>query len=147
YLPDEEIRYTSATNTKTCTRFYSFGGGTVAQRTAAGLSWLASDHQGTANLSIDEASQAATVRRQTPFGAPRGTNPAWPNEHGFVGGNLDPTGLTHLGAREYDPNVAAFISPDPLFTPGDPTTFNAYVYAGHNPITTSDPSGLKSRPA
>ena len=44
-----------------------------------------------------------TRGRTLPFGEPRGTQPTtWPGEKGFIGGTLDPTGLTHIGAREYD---------------------------------------------
>lgn len=32
----------------------------------------------------------------------------------------DNTGLTHLGAREYDPVTGRFISVDPLLDTGDP---------------------------
>ncbi|GGT51209.1 hypothetical protein GCM10010207_59410 [Streptomyces atratus] len=47
------------------------------------------------------------IRRHTqPFGEMRGTQPAqWTGDKGFVGGTQDPMGLTHLGAREYDPTT------------------------------------------
>ncbi|WUP09261.1 hypothetical protein OHA28_38385 [Streptomyces sp. NBC_00269] len=40
--------------------------------------------------------------------------PCCPGTRGYVGGTTDPTGLTHLGAREYDPNLGSFISVDPV---------------------------------
>lgn len=50
------------------------------------LTWLFNDHQATAQLTVNAASQQATNRRQTPYGQPRGDQPPWPNARGFVGG-------------------------------------------------------------
>jgi RHS repeat-associated protein len=142
FLPGQELRYTIATGATTCTRYYSFGGATIASRTATGVSWLSSDHQGTASVAIERDTQNMSIRRQKPFGASRGNAVAWPNPHGFVGGTSDNTGLTHLGAREYDPGIGRFISVDPVQNLADPQQWNAYAYAGNNPVTDSDPSGL-----
>jgi RHS repeat-associated protein len=142
FLPNEELRYTNSTAALSCTRYYSFGGGTVAQRTSAGLTWLASDHQGTQDVSLDEKTQTATIRRQTPFGTPRGSATTWTNDKGFVGGTADPTGLTHLGAREYDPSLGRFISLDPKLDTSDPQSMEGYAYGDNNPIVHADPSGL-----
>jgi RHS repeat-associated protein len=143
YLPGQEIRYSTATGAKTVTRHYVHGGTTVASRTTAGLSWLLPDHQGTHGISINTSTNAVERRRQTPFGTPRGTAPAaWPNQKGFVGGDNDPTGLVHLGAREYDAATGRFISVDPLMDIAQPQQWNAYSYANNSPVTLSDPSGL-----
>lgn len=106
------------------------------------MTWLASDHQGTQDVSLDEKTQTATIRRQTPFGTPRGSAPAaWVNDKGFVGGTADPTGLTHLGAREYDPALGRFISVDPELDTDDPQSMEGYSYADNGPIVHADPSG------
>ncbi|QIK84340.1 RHS repeat-associated core domain-containing protein [Sanguibacter sp. HDW7] len=66
-----------------------------------------------------------------------------PGERQFLGKTRDDaTGLTLLGARYYDELVGLFVSVDPVLSPGEPAQFNAYVYAGHNPMTWADPSGL-----
>jgi RHS repeat-associated protein len=128
----------------TGTRYYSHAGRVVAMRTAAGgVSWLMSDQQGTSMIALTAGDQTATQRRETPFGAPRGSVPSWPNEKGFVGGTMDPTGTTHLGAREYDPTVGRFISADPVIDHGDPQQQNGYAYANNSPVTMSDPSGRR----
>ncbi|WP_322986859.1 RHS repeat-associated core domain-containing protein [Streptomyces sp. S584] len=84
-----------------------------------------------------------TRRKQLPFGGQRGTtgSSSWPGDRGFVGGTSDPTGYTHLGAREYDPTLGRFLSVDPLLIPDDPTQLNPYVYGNNNPATFADPTG------
>ena len=45
---------------------------------------------------------------------------SWPDQHGFLSGYKDDLGLTHLGAREYDPATGRFISDDPVTGVSDP---------------------------
>jgi RHS repeat-associated protein len=146
YLPGEALTETTGSSpTYTSTRYYAIGGITIAARTSAGaVSYLAGDQQGTASLAIDSGSLAATYRYYDPFGNPVGAAPtAWPGTKGFVGGTADTaTGLTNLGAREYNPGTAAFVSPDPLVTPYDPQDLNPYAYAANDPTNLSDPTGL-----
>ncbi|WP_246108479.1 RHS repeat-associated core domain-containing protein [Streptomyces sedi] len=66
---------------------------------------------------------------------------SWPGDRGFLGGTADPTGTTHLGAREYDPTLGRFLSVDPLLIPNDPRQHNPYQYGNNNPLTFSDPTG------
>ncbi|MBQ1010712.1 RHS repeat protein [Micromonospora sp. M51] len=142
YLPGQEIRYTKSTASTACTRYYAHAGATIASRTTAGLSWLSNDNHGTAQVSVNDTSQQASIRRQLPYGKDRGTGVAWPNSKGFVGGTIDNTGLTHLGAREYDPTIGRFVSVDPLQDLSDPQQWHGYAYSNNNPTTFSDPSGL-----
>ncbi|WP_431883847.1 polymorphic toxin-type HINT domain-containing protein [Micromonospora gifhornensis] len=144
YLPGQEIRRVGSVNTGT--RYYSFAGTVCASRTAGSattnLTWLFDDHQGTQQIAVNAGTQAVSIRRQTPYGAPRGTNPVWVNNKGFVGGDIDPTGLTNVGARQYDPTLGRFISVDPVLVADDPAQYNAYQYGGNNPIDNADPTGL-----
>ena len=67
---------------------------------------------------------------------------AWRGDKGFVGGTADAaTGLTNLGAREYNPASSTFLTTDPLLKPGNPQDLNPYAYAADNPATNSDPTG------
>ena len=142
YLPNGEV-HANPDGTTSSTRYYPFAGSTIAVRTAAGLTWLVPDPHGTDTRTIAPTDSAVSVRRSDPFGNPRGTQPtAWPGSHGFVGGVQDSTGLTHLGAREYDPTTGRFTSVDPLIDPNDPQQLNGYAYANNNPTTNSDPTGL-----
>ncbi len=146
YLPDgTELRALNGATTATGTRYYTFAGQTVAMRTSDGtITYLSADHQDSVEVAVNAATQAGTVRRFTPFGSIRGfdENATWPNDKGFVGGTQDTTGLTHLGAREYNPDTGRFISVDPLMDQADPQQMNGYTYANNNPVTHADPDGL-----
>jgi RHS repeat-associated protein len=64
-------------------------------------------------------------------------------DKGFVGGTKDSdTGLTHIGAREYDPSLGRFISVDPVRDLTDAQQLHGYSYSGNNPVSRSDPSGM-----
>ncbi|MBB4959612.1 RHS repeat-associated core domain-containing protein [Micromonospora polyrhachis] len=141
YLGDTELRL--ADGSVAGTRYYTFGGGTVGVRTGGKLTWLVPDQHGTGQLAIDATTHQVTRRYLLPFGGPRGgAVPDWPGERGFVGGTVDPTGLTHLGAREYDPETGRFISVDPLIDTDDPQQMDGFAYANNNPTTFTDPDGL-----
>jgi RHS repeat-associated protein len=143
YLPGTEIKRVKATGVVTANRYFAWAGQICAMKTTGGaVTWLIGDHQGTQSISVAAGTQAISVRRQTPYGVPRGAAPTWPNTKGFVGGDLDRTGLTHLGAREYDPGLGRFVSGDPVFDESDPQSWSGYAYAGNSPVTSSDPSGL-----
>jgi len=143
YLDGQDLALTKATGKLSTTRYYQHGETTVATRTAAGVNWEAGDHQDTAQVAIDAASQKVTQRRQTPFGVPRGTPVPWVGDKGFVGGTVDSsTGLTNLGARQYDPALGRFISVDPVMDLADPQQIHGYTYSNNSPITFADPSGL-----
>jgi RHS repeat-associated protein len=141
FLPNMELKY--AAGVLTATRYYGYSNSTVAMRTSAGLTWLVTDYQGSQSISVAAAGQAVTRRRQTPYGETRGTVTAWPNGKGFVGGDIEPTGLTHIGARDYDPVGGVFTSVDPVIDYDDPQQLNAYAYSNNSPITMSDPDGLR----
>ncbi|WP_328946914.1 polymorphic toxin-type HINT domain-containing protein [Streptomyces sp. NBC_00250] len=149
----ETVLYLGATEVhlkgtkKWANRYYAAAGTTIALRTnetgTEKLHYLANDHHGTGSVTISgDDTQALTKRYTTPFGAPRGTSVVWPDDKSFLGKPTDTTtGLTHIGAREYDPTLGQFISVDPLLVFDAPGSMNGYSYAGNNPATTSDPTG------
>jgi RHS repeat-associated protein len=146
YLGATEITLAKGTTTPEATRYFDLGGGHQAvQQNDGSVSITLADHHGTAQLAVDTATQKLTQRRSLPFGGTRGTEPAgWPGTKGFVGGTDDTknTGLTHLGAREYDPSTGRFLSIDPLLEIDEPQTLNGYTYAAQNPLFFTDPWGL-----
>ncbi len=147
YLPGMELHLPTGGSQVGATRYYTYLDQTVAVRTSDGkLSFLAADHHGTGELAVDAATGAISQRRFDPYGVDRGqSSGTWPGEKGYVGGTIDAsTGLTHLGAREYDPAIGKFLSADPLIDYTRPQQINGYAYADNSPITFSDPSGLES---
>ncbi|MEV4395670.1 RHS repeat-associated core domain-containing protein [Nonomuraea sp. NPDC049607] len=143
YLDGMEVRLNKGATATVATRYYTQGDQVVAVRSTTGVTFLAADRHGTGEVAIDARTGAVVKRRLTPFGQPRGSAAAgWPGDKGFVGGTVDvSTGLTHLGAREYDPDTGRFISVDPVFNADNPAQLNGYGYAESNPATNSDPSG------
>ncbi|WP_460708005.1 polymorphic toxin-type HINT domain-containing protein [Myceligenerans halotolerans] len=146
-------------------RYYTFAGQTVAVRDGRGLGGVTSlvaDHQGSTVAAVPNTNwtpDAVTRLYTDPFGGDR--TPAvvdpdtgemlsgddrLPGDRRFLaaaGGVEDAsTGLVLLGARYYDVGLGRFISTDPQLDASNPAQFNAYVYAGNNPVTFSDPSGL-----
>ncbi|MEU4268520.1 polymorphic toxin-type HINT domain-containing protein [Streptomyces sp. NPDC026092] len=156
YLPDARVTVSTAGAAISAERYYTHPGAPTTVRTTAGtpssakLSVLLTDHQGTSTTAVDmTAGQPLTRRAFDPYGNPRGTKDPtatdnWPGRQTFVGtGVNDPTtGLTHIGAREYDPTTGRFLSVDPLIDINDPLQMNGYTYANGSPVTGSDPSGL-----
>ncbi|MFH9426618.1 RHS repeat domain-containing protein, partial [Streptomyces sp. NPDC017529] len=145
YLDSQELKLDTKTGKVTGKRFYTVKNSTVVASSDGTLSFVLSDHHGTPELTIDAKSMQYSRRASGPFGTARGPQPeadAWPSEHGFVGGTKDAsTGLTHVGAREYDAENGKFISVDAMLNTDNPQQFNAYAYANNNPVANSDPSG------
>ncbi|MFB6726295.1 RHS repeat-associated core domain-containing protein [Kribbella sp. NPDC056345] len=142
YLPGQELELDRTTGALDATRYYQHGGRTIGVR-SAGLNWLATDQQDTPTTAIDAANQSVVRRQQLPFGEARGVVQPFPGEKGFVGGTTDEdTGLTHLGAREYDAAQGRFISVDKVMDAGDPQQIHGYAYANNSPVTFNDASGL-----
>ncbi|MFG2677365.1 RHS repeat-associated core domain-containing protein [Streptomyces sp. NPDC048445] len=152
YLGGQEVRLTTKGTAKVLsgTRYYTAAGRTIAMRTATSgtagtkLNYCVADPHGTATLVLEPTTWATTKRYTTPFGANRGTAPtAWPDDKGFLGKPADTTtGLTHIGAREYDPGIGQFISVDPVLALDQHQSLNGYSYANNTPVTSSDPTGL-----
>ncbi|MFE7599823.1 polymorphic toxin-type HINT domain-containing protein [Streptomyces sp. NPDC057494] len=110
------------------------------------LQFLAGDHHGTQSLAITaDSAQSITKRFMSPFGTDRGgAVGTWPTDKGFLGKTADETtGLTHIGARQYDPLIGQFISVDPLLSTDQHQSLNGYSYANQHPTTSSDPTGLR----
>ncbi|MFF1967082.1 RHS repeat-associated core domain-containing protein [Streptomyces sp. NPDC058232] len=144
YLDGQELHYDTAAKKFTAQRYYPAGDAT-AVRSENGLSWMVDDHHGTASMTVDATTQAVTRRYTKPFGESRGAAPsAWPDDKGFLGKPADAdTGLTHIGAREYDPSTGRFLSIDPVLASDDHESLNGYAYANNTPVTKSDPTGLR----
>ncbi|MGW3521367.1 RHS repeat-associated core domain-containing protein [Streptomyces hydrogenans] len=152
YLPGgQELELTRKAGTTPAaitngTRYYPVPGGSAIRTSKDNrVGLLVSDHHNTNTLSISASSLATNRRKAMPFGGQRGAAPYfWPGTKGFVGGDIDnTTGFTHIGAREYDTALGQFISVDPIFSLDLPQSLDGYSYASNNPITSSDPTGMR----
>ncbi|MFE1909373.1 ricin-type beta-trefoil lectin domain protein [Streptomyces gardneri] len=153
YLGETEITVDKAGNAVDAVRYYSSPGSPTTVRRTQGkatghlLYVMVADHHGTATSYVNQYNgQPVTRRSYDPFGNTRGTKVNWPDSRAFLGTGDDDTatGLTHLGAREYDPTTGRFLSVDPVIDMADPLQMNGYAYANGDPVTQSDASGLES---
>ncbi|MCH5676736.1 RHS repeat domain-containing protein, partial [Streptomyces gilvus] len=146
YLGEVELTVNAANTSARAERFYGLpDGATVVRATGGVRQMMLADHHGTSHTVVDmvDAAMGVTRRKSMPFGEARGQQlTAWPGERGFVGGTVDEdTGLTRLGARDYDPVTGRFLQVDPMVDYGQPATMNPYAYSNNAPATFSDPSG------
>lgn len=151
YAGDTEVTYDKSTSVTAAKRTYDTGLGILAVRHGdqpGDLTFQIADTHGTAQVSLDATTLAPVYRYETPYGEARGTAPAtWPNERGFLNKPADEdTGLTSVGARDYDPTTSRFLSVDPVLDTTSPAQMLGYSYANNNPITYSDPTGLQFMP-
>ncbi|WP_158812277.1 RHS repeat domain-containing protein [Streptomyces fulvoviolaceus] len=152
YLGSEQITLDNSAGTATGVRYYTVPGGATIVRTGTGTAYgfeLAADQHGTNSLYLDYTAQTPTWRQFDPYGNPRGTTASWPDNRTFLDKTTDTTtGLTGVGAREYDPGLGRFVSLDPVFEDDSPQELGGYAYASDNPVTFSDPTGqeIGSRP-
>ncbi|WP_254550548.1 RHS repeat domain-containing protein [Catellatospora tritici] len=145
YFGTQQITLNTGTNTQSGVRYYPLPGGGKAVRTGTATtaySYVISDRHGTPALYLDNTAQVPTWRQTTPYGADRGPASTAPDNRAFLDKpkNLN-TGLTQVGARQYDPEVGRFISVDPKLTTDDPQQLNAYGYGANNPNSNADPTG------
>ncbi|WP_460535346.1 RHS repeat domain-containing protein [Humibacter ginsengiterrae] len=135
--------YTGANNTPAAER------DTVAGQTGNTLYWLFSDLDGTVTAQVDSATGTTVHRYTDPFGNVVGTAPpGWADDHGYLNKVADTdSGLSLVGSRDYDTTLGRFTSADLVLAPTNPIQNNGYAYAGNNPVTNTDPTGLCYNPA
>jgi RHS repeat-associated protein len=132
---------TAETNSSgAATRTYAHGLGpiSITDSAASATSYLHADIQGTVRETTSPAGATTSTAEFEPFGVPRAPTTA-AQGLGWAGQYADPTGTTHLRARQYDPTIGAFLTPDPA---GATLPGATYTYADSNPMTGSDPLGL-----
>ena len=146
FLGDSQLHRNPGATTATGQRIYSTPSGTpIAERTSAGGFWLDTDRTGTVTVTTSASTGTATRRHDDPFGNTRDASPpSWVDSRNYLNQPVTAlTGLTHLGARDYDPVLGRFLTADPLLDPMSPQQNNGYSYANNSPITLTDASGLR----
>ncbi len=115
----------------------------IRTNSSAGTKLTYLHHDALNSLAATSGANGAVLTRH--FWSPYGEVDAAPSASipGYSGHLADAdTGLVYMGLRYYDPQLARFVSPDPLAasTSGGPN-FNRYRYASNNPFRFSDPTG------
>jgi RHS repeat-associated protein len=112
----------------------------IAATTGTNSAYFLTDNLGSTVGIVTSSGVKTAAYAYDPYGRTRtatGTTAA-ANAIRYAGGLFDTTtGATKFGARYYDPNTGRFTQPDPSGQEQNP-----YAYAGNNPITYNDPSGL-----
>jgi RHS repeat-associated protein len=119
----------------------SLAGHLVAETDGGARHWLHTDDKGSL-VSVSDAYGSEVQRYEyRPFGDRLSQEGAgYAETHGYIGEELDDSGLLFLNARYYDPKLARFTSADPLPQPTS-SRLNRYAYADNDPVNHSDPSG------
>ena len=107
------------------------------------------DHLTSPRLLTNRCSQRVALLDHNPWGLDRPTGVQDGERHRFAAhqrdlGLLDRTwdDLDYLHARYYNPNIARFLSPDPVRgNPTTPQSWNLYTYVQNNPVNATDPDG------
>jgi RHS repeat-associated protein len=129
-------------------RSYTYGARRISQTAGNDTSYYLHDGLGSvANLTSSAGATQWTYAYE-PFGTTRTetSNSGPTNFLKFTGEYLDPTGLYHLRARQYDPGVGRFLRPDPARQSRNESAVSAYVYVANRPTVMVDPSGEIFRP-
>ncbi|HEY3906371.1 MAG TPA: RHS repeat-associated core domain-containing protein [Streptosporangiaceae bacterium] len=103
------------------------------------LAYLVGDALGSVRGTVSAAGALTSTASYDAWGNPAalgGLTTSTP--FGYAGGYTDPDGLIYLVNRYYDPAAGAFISVDPAIS----QTYQPYAYAGDNPVSRADPTGL-----
>jgi len=109
---------------------------------SAGARSFLTDALGSTVALADSSGAITTSYTYEPFGTTTSTGASSTNSLQFTGRENDGApGLYYYRARYYSPTFGRFIAEDPLGFPGGPDV-NLYAYAGNNPVSLFDPSGL-----
>ena len=115
----------------------------VLARTDATTTWnLLTDALGSTIALVNSSGSVQTEYTYEPFGATTVSGSSNANPAQFTGRENDVAGLYFYRNRYYSPSLHRFISEDPAGLNGG---VNAYAYAGNNPLSFSDPYGLKPK--
>ncbi|MBT2539041.1 DUF6531 domain-containing protein [Arthrobacter sp. ISL-69] len=125
-------------------RHYTHGDQPLTAHDATGAAaYFHTDRLGSIRAVTDTTGTVTSAGAWEPYGRPRATGPNNPNAPplGWLGQYQDPTGLTHLRARQYDPVAGMFFSPDPA---ASTSISGTYTYGSANPLRYIDITGLFS---
>lgn len=125
-------------------RVYTVAGLQLAERTTTNgtsntRTYLDANTQGTVSARITTTG-VITRQYSLPYGSTRAPTTTWTGKRGFLNQPFNTaSGLTHLGARDYDPSNGRFTTVDPIFAPINPAQNNGYNYGANNPVNNTEP--------
>ncbi len=127
----------------TVIKYYSFNGQRIAMNKAGVVYYLLGDHLGSTALTVNSSGSKVAELRYKAWGETRYTWGTTPTTYRYTGQRQEESlGLYQMGARWYDSYINRFLSPDTIIPqPGNPQSFNRYLYALGNPLRYLDPSG------
>jgi RHS repeat-associated protein len=127
------------------TVYASSASGTPLAQKGSSTQFYISDPHGDIVSSVSTSAAAVSTRAYDPYGRPlasTGTAPVLGYQEDLTDQD---TGLLDMGTRHYSPSLGRFTSRDVL--EGDATfsmSLNRHAYAGANPVTMIDPTGMLS---
>jgi len=110
-----------------------------SRATGEGTDSYLSDKLGSTIALANSSAGVETTYAYDPFGGSTVAGEPKANPFQFTGRENDGTGLQYNRARYYSPELARFISQDPVGAVG--LNLNSYEYASDNPIDRIDPTG------
>jgi len=123
--------------------YYSFGGLRIAVKRGSDLFHLHGDRLGSTSLTTDSTGATTASRTYNAYGSERVSIGDLQTNRTYAGQKRDSTGLMYCNARDYDPALGTFISPDTIVPgTGQAINYNRFLYASGNPLKFSDPSGF-----
>jgi RHS repeat-associated protein len=139
---NQNLAYIYLGNTQVATRAVAWGSGTATIR------YQHTDALGSPVAETDILRNIVKRNSFTPYGETFGSTVV--DGTGYTGHVMDrATGLTYMQQRYYDPQVARFLSIDPVtaYSNGDMRFLSRYTYAFNNPFAFTDPDGRETGPA
>jgi RHS repeat-associated protein len=118
---------------------YGAGGSPLEQINGSTIYYFLHDQLGSTRLLTDGSGSVAASFTYDPYGGLLGSTGSATTPLQFAGAYTDAeSGLIYLVNRYYDPATGQFLSVDPWVS----DTAAPYFYAGDNPVSEVDPSGL-----
>jgi RHS repeat-associated protein len=132
-------------------RRYTYGVRRISQTAGNSSSYFLYDGLGSSVNLTSQSGQTQWTWSYEPFGQVRTETKASGSQPDvflkFTGEYQDPTGLYHLRARQYDPQLGRFLTRDPADQTVNEAVISAYAYVANRPTVMVDPSGETFRPS
>lgn len=126
----------------TATYLHGPGVDNIFSRTlASGNEYFLTDHLGSTIALTDPTGNLAAQYAYSAYGKATKTGTS-SNYFTYTGREDDGTGLYYYRARYYSPDLKRFVAEDPIGFAGGQS--NLYGYVGGNPVSFTDPSGLRT---